>query len=279
MYRKIKQIIHSVSTSDGAGVALRRSLGKSQLVRLDPFLMLDEFSSDNPNDYIAGFPSHPHRGFETVTYMLEGKMLHEDHMGNKGLLGSGDVQWMTAGRGVIHSEMPQQEAGLLRGFQLWINLPSREKMKPASYRDIKSHEIPLKTIQGGKIKLIAGVLEKEGLTGPIHGLSTDPFYADIKLSSPSSFEMKLPEDHNAFVYVVEGSITASEDDAPVKKGDLGVLETGDHVKIISTSPGTRFLLIAGKPIGEPIAQYGPFVMNTRQEIDQAIQDYQNGVLT
>ena len=207
--RRLQQIIRSVATSDGAGVSLRRSLGQSHAARVDPFLMLDEFSSDDPDDYIAGFPSHPHRGFETVTYMLDGHMLHEDHLGNRGDLLPGGAQWMTAGRGIIHSEMPQQESGRMRGFQLWINLPAAEKLKPAHYRDIRPEEIPQVTLPGGgAARVIAGSIVVDGreVAGPVQGLSTEPLYIDVRLPAGGSFAQDLAPGHNAFVYAYEGNL-------------------------------------------------------------------------
>jgi quercetin 2,3-dioxygenase len=282
--RTVQQIIESLPTSDGAGVKLRRSLGQSQTSRLDPFLMLDEFSSVDANDYIAGFPAHPHRGFETVTYLLDGHMLHEDHLGNRGELKSGAVQWMTAGRGIIHSEMPQQEHGRMRGFQLWINLPAREKMKPAGYRDIDPSQIPVAALpRGGRAKVIAGTLELDGqsVPGPIQGLTTDPLYIDVELPAGVRFTQPVPADRNAFVYVFEGSLDVGAQGATIKLGThtAGVLASGDQVEVTAGTDGARFLLLAGRPLGEPIAQHGPFVMNTREEIEQAIRDYQSGELT
>ena len=282
--RTVQRIIESLPTSDGAGVKLRRSLGQSQFSRLDPFLMLDEFSSFDANYYIAGFPAHPHRGFETVTYLLDGHMLHEDHLGNRGDLKSGAVQWMTAGRGIIHSEMPQQEHGRMRGFQLWINLPAREKMKPAGYRDIDPSEIPVAALPGGgRAKVIAGTLELDGqsVPGPIRGLTTDPLYLDVELPAGVAFTQPVPADRNAFVYVFEGSTEVGAPGAAIKLGThtAGVLASGDQVEVTAGTDGARFLLLAGRPLGEPVAQYGPFVMNTREEIEQAIRDYQSGELT
>ena len=282
--RKIQQVIPGLPASDGAGVKLTRSLGSADHLRLDPFLMLDEFSSENPDDYVAGFPSHPHRGFETVTYLLDGHMLHEDHLGNHGNLKSGGVQWMTAGRGLIHSEMPQQENGRMRGFQLWINLPAREKMKPAGYRDIDPSEIPVAALpRGGRAKVIAGTLYLDGksVPGPIQGLATDPLYIDVELPAGVPFTQPVPADHNAFIYVFEGSAEVGAPGA-AKKLDThtaGVLASGDEVEVTAGTDGARFLLLAGRPLGEPVAQYGPFVMNTREEIEQAIRDYQSGELT
>jgi redox-sensitive bicupin YhaK (pirin superfamily) len=282
--RTLQQIIESVPTSDGAGVKLRRSLGRSQQLRLDPFLMLDEFSSDNADDYMAGFPNHPHRGFETVTYMLDGHMLHEDHMGNRGDLKSGDVQWMTAGRGIIHSEMPQQESGRMRGFQLWINLPAREKMKPAGYRDIPASQIPVADLpDGGRVRVIAGTLDIDGrsIKGPMQGLATEPVYFDVELPAGAVFTHPVRGGHNAFVYVYEGGVEIGPSGSarPLKTHGAGVLSPGDRIEVKASSEGARFILLAGRPLNEPVVQYGPFVMNTREEIEQAIRDYQTGQLT
>lgn len=291
--RALSQTISAQQTSDGAGVRLHRSLGSSQM-RVDPFLMLDEFSTENPDDYIAGFPPHPHRGFETVTYMLEGHMLHEDHLGNKGHLRSGDVQWMTAGRGIIHSEMPQQERGAMRGFQLWINLPAAEKMKPASYRDIPSAEIPVVTLANGmRVKVIAGAFvapsktradmpaepqsgTQEPTIGPIHGISTQPLFLDVTLPANGEFIQALPEGHSCFVYVFEGKVELPGGALGLKTG--GVMGPGEILEVRAQDAGARFLVLAARPLKEPVVQYGPFVMNTRQEIEQAIADYQSGRL-
>lgn len=279
--RTLQRIIESVATSDGAGVKLRRSLGQSPFARLDPFLMLDEFSSFDANDYIAGFPAHPHRGFETVTYLLDGHMLHEDHLGNRGDLKSGAVQWMTAGRGIIHSEMPQQEHGRMRGFQLWINLPAKEKMKPAAYRDIPARDIPVATLDyGGEARVIAGTLvqEKGSTRGPIHGVSTDPLYVDVRLPAGAVFAAPLTAGHNAFVYLYEGDARVGDEGQTVPHRAAGLLGDGDSLRMQAGANGARFLLLAGKPLREPIVQYGPFVMNTRAEIEQALDDYQSGRL-
>ena len=273
--RNIKQIIQALPASDGAGVKLMRSLGSANHLRLDPFLMLDAFSSENPDDYVAGFPSHPHRGFETVTYLLDGHMLHEDHLGNRGDLKSGAVQWMTAGRGIIHSEMPQQENGRMRGFQLWINLPAKEKMKPAGYRDIQPDEIPVVEFAGGRAKIVAGTYEKT--LGPIHGGSTDPAYWDVHLDSGKIFMAGIPGTHSVYVYPFEGGVEIG--DRVLKTHQGGVLGSGDRIEVKAGAGGAHFLVLAGRPLNEPVVQYGPFVMNTRQEIEQAIRDYQNGELT
>ncbi len=279
--RALRQVIQAQETSDGAGVKLRRSIGQSQQARLDPFLMLDEFGTDNPDDYIAGFPDHPHRGFETVTYMLDGHMLHQDHMGNRGDLRSGDVQWMTAGRGIIHSEMPQQLEGRMRGFQLWINLPAAEKMKPAAYRDIPAAQIPAVELEGGgRIKVIAGALKIAGrvTSGPIQGPSTEPLYFDVELMPGQAFSHRLPTGHNAFVYVYEGGVSVGEPPRELSGRSAGILSEGEGIAVTAGDRGGRFILLAGKPLREPVVQYGPFVMNTRKEIEQAISDYQNGRL-
>ena len=268
--RELQRVIPSIPASDGAGVKLRRSLGSSQLARLDPFLMLDEFFSDNPDDYLAGFPAHPHRGFETVTYMLDGHMQHKDNHGNTGDLGPGDVQWMSAARGIVHSEMPQQSEGRMRGFQLWLNLPAKEKMKPAAYRDIGSSEIPL--VDG--VKIIAGKLG--AITGPIHGGATDPYYFDVHLATGAVFEAPLPAGHSAFLYAYEGQALIGEARKALPQRAAGLLGEGESVRVEGRQDGARVLLLAGRPLREPVVQYGPFVMNTREEIEQAITDYQSG---
>lgn len=280
--RSIQRVIESVATSDGAGVKLRRSVGSSQFLRHDPFLMLDEFYSDDPDDYIAGFPSHPHRGFETVTYMLDGHMRHEDSVGNRGDLGPGDVQWMSAARGIIHSEMPQQSEGRMRGFQLWINLPAKEKMKDPGYRDIPSEQIPTINLDnGGQVRVIAGTLAQQSgnTTGAVRGLTTDPLYLDVRLPAGGVFETAITPGYNAFLYLYEGDASVGGDGQALKHRSAGLLSDGDSVRVQAGDAEARFLLLAGKPLGEPIVQYGPFVMNTREEIEQAVRDYQSGKLT
>ena len=280
MIRSLDRVIPALETSDGAGVRLRRSIGQSPFTRHDPFLMLDEFGTDNPQDYIAGFPDHPHRGFETVTYMLDGHMLHQDHMGNHGDLRSGDVQWMTAGRGIIHSEMPQQLEGRMRGFQLWLNLPAAEKMKPAAYRDIPAAEIPSRQFAGGCVKVIAGRFEYAGshVDGPIQGCTTAPLFWDVHLDADSLFQSAVPATHNAFVYLYEGDAGVGSPLRALPRRSAGVLSAGDAIEIRAGNSGARLVLLAGLPIGEPVVQHGPFVMNTREEIEQAIRDYQSGRL-
>jgi len=277
--RTLLQTIASIATSDGAGVKLRRSVGSAQSLRVDPFLMLDEFYSDNPEDYLAGFPAHPHRGFETVTYMLDGHMRHEDSLGNRGDLGPGDVQWMTAARGIIHSEMPQQTQGRMRGFQLWINLPAKDKMKPASYRDIAASEIPTLALdEGGEAKVVCGTLRQaqRHATGPAQSRSGVSLYADVRLPAGALFSAPVEANDSAFLYLYEGNARVGEDGKPLPERAAGVLGSGDRVRVRAAEGGARFLLLVGAPIGEPIVQYGPFVMNSRAEIDQAIVDYQSG---
>ena len=285
--RTVTQIIPSIPTSDGAGVRLRRSLGSRQGTQLDPFLMLDEFYSDDPNDYLAGFPSHPHRGFETVTYMLDGHMRHEDHLGNRGELKAGDVQWMTAARGIIHSEMPQQTQGRMRGFQLWINLPSKEKMKPARYRDIPASEIPvLELASGARVKVIAGSVDMGGgitsgpVNSPLAAMSTDPLYLDIHLPAHAVIDMPLKTGYHAFVYLYEGRARVGPAEAArdLPSRSAGTLSDDGSVRIQAATGEARLLLLAARPINEAVVQYGPFVMNTRQEIEQAVADYRGGTL-
>lgn len=282
MDRVVKQVIPAMDTSDGDGVKLRRSIGMSPGLRVDPFLMLDEISAEESADYMGGFPAHPHRGFETVTYMLEGLMEHRDHLGNIGLLKPNGAQWMTAARGIIHEEMPKQEAGRMHGFQLWLNLPAAEKMKAADYRDIEPEQIAEKTFTGGKLRLVAGQLVIEGavvqgpINGPNYAVSTDPIMADIQLEAGASLSLDLPAEHNAFLYVFEGGVNVAEQ--VVAAPSAALLGLGERVTVAS-SAGGRALLLAGKPIGEPIAQRGPFVMNTQEELYQAMKDYGNGTLT
>jgi len=282
--RELLRTIPGVETSDGAGVKLRRSIGANENLRLDPFLMLDEFGTENPDDYIAGFPAHPHRGFETVTYMIDGHMRHQDHLGNVGELKSGGVQWMTAGHGVIHSEMPQQESGRMRGFQLWVNLPGKEKMKPASYQDIPADQVTTQNLTGGgQIKLIAGQVEINGrqVSGPINrkpgDMSTDPLFVDLSLPAGAQHRLAVRRGHNAFAYAYEG--TALLGGRLLARQSAGVLGDGEFIDIEAGPEGLRLIVVAGKPLGEPVVQYGPFVMNTREEIEQALADYRQGTLT
>ncbi|QJD71322.1 pirin family protein [Marinobacterium sp. LSUCC0821] len=279
MMRAIKRRVPGVDSMDGAGVRIRRSVGKSQFARIDPFLMLDCFSSDDPDDYIAGFPAHPHRGFETVTYMLDGLMKHRDHMGNEGILRPGSVQWMTAGRGVIHEEMPQQENGLMRGFQLWVNLPASEKMKPAAYQNIEPEEITEISLEQGLIRLVAGSLDIGGLhyEGPVSGISRQPIFMEVRLNSGEAIELPVAKVLSGFVYLFEGTAELGEETLAIH--EAAELSEGDRIRVSAGETGARFMLIAGQAINEPIAQYGPFVMNTMDEIEQAISDYRANRLT
>ncbi len=281
--RRVEALVTGRPTRDGAGVRLTRVLTGELQERLDPFLMLDNFASDDPKDYGAGFPDHPHRGFETVTYMIAGRMRHQDSSGGQGLLQNGGVQWMTAGRGVIHSEMPEQEEGRMEGFQLWLNLPSHQKMCAPWYRDIQIGEIPqLQTHEGVHVRVIAG--QSHGEAGAMHrpasDYPTDPLYLDLHFSGTQTFSQPLPATHNAFVYVYRGELEvlgqSVSTSVPVQQMAI-LANEGDGVTL-RASAGTRALLIAGQPLGEPIAQYGPFVMNTHEELVQAVQDFQSGRL-
>ncbi len=275
--RTIEQLITGIATSDGAGVKLTRVLTGKLQRRLDPFLMLDAFGSDDPDDYIAGFPDHPHRGFETITYMLAGRMRHRDSAGHEGLLENGGVQWMTAGRGVIHSEIPEQEDGVMEGFQLWLNLPAQRKMSEPWYRDIASAQIPeYVTTDGVTVRVIAG--SSNGVAGAVSREITEPLYLDIHLSAGTSFSTALSATHNAFIYVYRGAVKVG--DTWVEAERMGILsnaQDSDGVTM-STIEDTRLILIAGKPLNEGIVQYGPFVMNTEQEIHEAINDFRGGRL-
>ncbi|SVC57447.1 uncharacterized protein METZ01_LOCUS310301 [marine metagenome] len=270
--RKIKYLIKGVQTSDGAGVNLMRIIGSPELNMLDPFLLLDEFGSDNPDDYIAGFPPHPHRGFETVTYMINGKFRHKDTAGNEGHLTDGGVQWMTAGKGVVHSEMPEQTEGLVRGFQLWLNLPKEKKMIEPAYHDIQADEIPSVSLKDGQVKVISG--EYKSIVGPGRP-HTGVLYLDVHLNKKRNISIPIEKSWNSFIYVYEGEIKA---DDIVSKGTLAVLETDGLFECESSMNDTKFILVAGDPICEPVARGGPFVMNTRGEVMQAFNDYQSGNL-
>ena len=271
--RQVLQTIEGLMTSDGGGVNLKRIIGSPQLDTLDPFLLLDEFRSENPDDYLAGFPPHPHRGFETVTYMLQGSFRHKDSAGNEGLLTSGSVQWMTAGRGVIHSEMPEQEDGLVWGFQLWVNLPKKLKMTEPDYQDIPSENIAEVNEEGVTVRIVTGIYN--GTTGPVSA-KTGMSYMDVHLESNTVFNHDLVDGWNSFVYVFEGSVKVG-DENEIFVGNLAVLDTEGEVQLSGGHEGGRCLLVAGEPLNEPIARGGPFVMNTRGEVLQAFEDYQNGV--
>ena len=272
--RSIRQLVPALEVTEGAGVTVHRSIGTPALRNLDPFLLLDHFGSDNPDEYIAGFPDHPHRGFITFTYMLDGHMQHRDSMGNQGELKPGGVQWMKAASGVIHSEMPRQANGLMRGFQLWINLPASEKMSAPAYQEFSAAAIPEVALADAQVRVLAG--EFNGTYGVINDPATDVCYLDVSLAADACFRLPLETTHHAFVYVFEGSAHLA--DAAVAKHTLAVLGAGDAVEVVAGSTGARFILVAGRPIGEPVVQYGPFVLNTREEIEQAIADYRAGKL-
>ena len=275
--RRIERLIAGQATSDGAGVKLTRVLTQDLQRRLDPFLMLDAFGSDNPDDYIAGFPDHPHRGFETVTYMIAGRMRHRDSAGHEGLLENGGVQWMTAGRGVIHSEIPQQEDGVMEGFQLWLNLPGSAKMDAPWYRDFTAKDLPrFTTAQGVTVTVIAGA--SHDVTGAVTRDATAPLYLDVHLPAGTRFEQPLPATHNAFVYVYRGAVNIAGKSVPTQRMALLANDEQTDGVVIEAGSDAKVLLIAGRPLNEPIAQYGPFVMNTQQEIYQAINDYRAGRL-
>ena len=273
--RGVERLVTGRAPSDGAGVRLTRVLTQPLQRRLDPFLMLDAFGTDNPDDYIGGFPDHPHRGFETITYMIAGRMRHRDSAGNEGLLRNGGMQWMTAGRGVVHSELPEQEAGRMEGFQLWLNLPARDKMCAPWYRDFQAADIPAFTAaQGVTVRVLAG--ESQGVQGAVRRETTEPLYLDLDMPANAAFAQPLPPAHNAFVYVYRGALRVAGTEIPVQR--MAILDNdaaADGVLLEATEP-SRALLVAGRPLGEPIVQHGPFVMTTQDEIVRAVQDYQAG---
>jgi redox-sensitive bicupin YhaK (pirin superfamily) len=273
--RSVERLIAGQPTSDGAGVKLTRVLTNDLQRRLDPFLMLDAFGSDAADDYIAGFPDHPHRGFETVTYMLHGKMRHRDSAGHEGLLADGGVQWMTAGRGVIHSELPEQSEGRMEGFQLWLNLPAKDKLRDPWYRDIQSADVPEWHGDGVTARVIAGATH--GVQGAVQREGTEPLYLDLHLAPGARFEQPLPSGHNAFAYVYRGALTIGQTPVPVQRMAI-LANRGDGIALEAGADGARAILVAGKPLKEPIVQYGPFVMNSQQEIFQAVEDFRAGRL-
>ena len=276
--RRILAIQPGQPASDGAGVRLNRVIGGPGLERFDPFLMLDEFATENPDDYIAGFPPHPHRGFETITYMLEGRMRHEDHLGNVGLLQAGDVQWMTAARGIIHSEMPEQEQGAMRGFQLWLNLPAHSKLGDPDYRDIPAAQIPRLSLPNGvEVRVIAGTFEQDDLVqaGAMQRPDTEPQLFDLHLPAGSQVSPVLPQGHRVLLYVYQGEATLQRSHEAQSGRLVRLSDDGGGIHLCSAN-GARVLLIAGKPLNEPIVQYGPFVMNSREQIEQALQDFRDG---
>ncbi|SPR99353.1 pirin family protein [Cupriavidus taiwanensis] len=277
--RAVDRVVRGIATSDGAGVKLTRVLTQNLQRRLDPFLMLDAFGTDSKDDYIGGFPDHPHRGFETITYMLAGRMRHRDSAGNEGLLQNGGAQWMVAGAGVVHSEMPEQEDGRMEGFQLWLNLPAADKMTAPWYRDLPAAEIPTVALEhGATVRVLAGA--SHGVAGAITRPVTEPVYLDIELSAGQDFAQALPAGHNAFIYVYRGevSVGAGADRAVVEAQRMGVLDNAGQADgvIVRAEADARFLLIAGRPLNEPIAQYGPFVMNTQEQIYQTLADFRDG---
>ena len=272
--RPLRQSVPAFEVTEGAGVTVHRSIGTPALKTLDPFLMLDHFGSANPDEYLAGFPEHPHRGFITFTYMLDGHMVHHDSMGNRGDLEAGGVQWMKAASGVIHSEMPQQTNGLMRGFQLWINLPARDKLSDPAYQEFPTAAIPEMTAAGARVRVLAG--EYNGTRGVIDDPATDVLYLDVTLDAGATFDLPLDDSRNAFVYVFEGDARLAG--AVLARHTLAVLGPGDAFGIEAGTDGARFILVAGRPLGEPVVQYGPFVMNTREEIEQALADYRDGRL-
>ena len=272
--RTVERIVLGRATSDGAGVKLTRVLTSDLQRRLDPFLMLDSFRNDNPDDYMGGFPDHPHRGFETVTYMIAGRMRHHDSAGNSGLLGPGGAQWMTAGSGLIHSELPEQEEGLMEGFQLWLNLPSQLKMCPPEYKDIPKENIPeIVTPEGALVRVIAG--HAAGIAGAVQRPFTEPTYFDVHLPEGADFKHVVPSTHNAFLYVYRGEVNVGEQS--VQDRQMAILKNEGSEIHVTAKVGSRFILIAGKPLNEQITQHGPFVMNTPEQIQQTFEDYQNGM--
>ena len=277
--RKVIQIIKPQTVMEGAGVRLKRSIATATLDHLDPFLLFDHFGTDNPDDYIKGFPMHPHRGIETVTYMINGHVNHKDSIGNSGSIGSGDIQWMTAGGGIMHEEMPQPAQGEMVGFQLWVNLPARLKMTKPRYQDIISNQIPEVTREDGvKIRVIAG--EVDGVRGAISEIFADPAYLDVSIPAEGSFSHPVEKEHTAFAYVFEGrgffETDKNAQQSSISQPGLVVLGDGDYIRVGAANEPVRFLLISGKPLNEPIARYGPFVMNTQEEIQQALKDLKNG---
>jgi hypothetical protein len=274
--RELAKKTHGIPASDGDGVKLTRLIGSPEINMIDPFLILDKFESTRADDYIGGFPDHPHRGFEAVTYLLAGRMRHKDNAGHEGVIEPGGIQWMTAGRGIIHSEMPEQENGLLSGFQLWVNLPASKKMTAPAYQEFPAAEIPVETLEaGGTVKVISGQTDR-GTKGPIINSLTNPLYLDVHLDQGATFGQNVPDTHGGFIYVIEGNVSVGTKGAELPARTLGVLGHGDRVEISSWNADSRFLIIAGQRLNEPVARGGPFVMNTKQEIMQAFQDYRQG---
>ena len=273
--RELLQTTAGVAASDGDGVKMTRIIGSQELNVLDPFLLLDAFESDNPDDYIGGFPSHPHRGFETVTYLLAGRMRHKDNAGNEGVIEPGGVQWMTAGKGIVHSEMPEQENGLLMGFQLWVNLPAAAKMTEPAYQEFAPDSVPLEQRQNGTLVRVISGTTSEGTRGPVQNSYVEPTYMDVTLPAGEEFRQVVGASDNAFIFVIEGELLIGDSRQPLRHRELGILGEGDQITV-SADAAARFLLVAGAPLNEPIARGGPFVMNTKAEVMQAFTDYQTG---
>ena len=275
--REVERLVASQPTIEGAGVHLNRALGGQALNVLDPFLLLDEFQSDDPNDYVAGFPDHPHRGFETVTYMIHGAMEHKDSVGNRGRLGPGSAQWMTAGHGIVHSEMPKQESGLMWGFQLWVNLPAKSKLIRPRYQDIRPESIPEIERDHARIRVVAG--KAFDVEGPVQGIAVDPMFLDLALTKGAAVDHPLAPDHTAFLYVTDGAVRVGDARREVRKGQLAVLTKGERFSATCDASSARVIVLAGRPLGEPVSRRGPFVINTDDEIRQAYEDYRSGHLT
>lgn len=272
--RELRSVITGLPTTDGDGVKMTRMIGSAELNMLDPFLLFDVFESDNSKDYIGGFPDHPHRGFETVTYLLSGRMRHKDSTGHEGVIEAGDVQWMTAGKGIIHSEMPEQQEGLLQGFQLWINLPAKDKMQVPAYQEFPANQIAVEySDNGAEIRVIAGKTNN-GTTGPVSNTTVNPVYMDISLPAEQVFEQTVNTDDHVFIFVIDGQLSIGEPARPLNRGQLGILQKGDQVNVVANE-ATRFLLVAAQPLNEPVARGGPFVMNTKAEVLQAFDDFNN----
>jgi redox-sensitive bicupin YhaK (pirin superfamily) len=273
--RSVQESFGGTETLEGAGVRLHRLFGNAHVPRFDPFLLLDNFGSADPHDYEAGFPWHPHRGIETVTYMLEGRVEHDDSLGNSGVIGSGDVQWMSAGSGIIHQEMPKQRDGMLQGFQLWVNLPARDKMSLPAYRGLVAPEIPIvPTPEGGRVRVIAGQYER--VEGPVRGIPVDPTYLDVSLPPGAEFSAPVERGHTALAYAVEGAGSFDGSDRSMRADHVALYGDGDRVKVRAGDAGLRFLLVAGRPLGEPVAWYGPIVMNRPEELSQAVVELRRG---
>ena len=274
--REIDHISTGIRASDGAGVKLTRLIGSNDTDMVDPLLLLDMFGTDQPEDYIGGFPAHPHRGFETVTYILAGRMRHKDNAGHEGVIEAGGIQWMSAGRGIVHSEMPEQEDGLLQGFQLWINLPASQKMSSPAYQEFTEAQIPVEALVPGLlIKTIAGRTDR-GTEGPISNTETDPLYLDVELAASVDFSQQIASSHNAIIYAIDGDLLIGKQKTRLSTGQLAVLGDGERIEVLAEAANNRFLVIAGKRLDEPVARGGPFVMNTRAQVLQAFEDYQNG---